>query len=142
MDSFRTKFRLTELGLRDYEHWLVSLHPAQPTVGALVVSLRRPCEHLGELQAAETAELAAVFADLETGLHTTYQPGKVNYLALMMVDAQVHFHVLPRYAESRSVGDHTFADAAWPGPPDLSPLPVTPEDMDDILSVLARALRP
>ena len=38
---------------------------------------------------------------------------------LMMVDPHVHFHVFPRYAGSRDLDGLTFADAGWPGPPDL-----------------------
>jgi diadenosine tetraphosphate (Ap4A) HIT family hydrolase len=38
---------------------------------------------------------------------------------LMMVDPNVHFHVIPRYAGSRSLGGIAFADSGWPGPPDL-----------------------
>lgn len=44
---------------------------------------------------------------------------RINWLMLMMVDPQVHFHVLPRYDGARSHGDLTVGDAGWPGPPDL-----------------------
>ena len=36
---------------------------------------------------------------------------------LMMVDPDVHFHVLPRYAQSRSFAGLEFRDHGWPGPP-------------------------
>jgi diadenosine tetraphosphate (Ap4A) HIT family hydrolase len=36
---------------------------------------------------------------------------------LMMVDPNVHFHVIPRYSEPRSWGGIDFPDAGWPGPP-------------------------
>lgn len=38
---------------------------------------------------------------------------------LMMVDPNVHFHVIPRYSTDRSWGGRNFADAGWPGPPRL-----------------------
>ena len=38
---------------------------------------------------------------------------------LMMVDPNVHFHVIPRYSEPRSWGGIEFPDAGWPGPPRL-----------------------
>ena len=45
---------------------------------------------------------------------------RINYLMLMMVDPNVHFHVIPRYSGARVVRTaSTFADAGWPGPPDL-----------------------
>lgn len=46
-------------------------------------------------------------------------PGPINYLALMMTDPQVHFHVLPRYASPRDAAGTTFVDDAYPGPPDV-----------------------
>ena len=46
---------------------------------------------------------------------------RINYLMLMMVDPDVHFHVIPRYDGSRSFGALAFADAGWPGPPALEP---------------------
>ena len=38
---------------------------------------------------------------------------------LMMVDPNVHFHVIPRYSEPRSWNGIEFPDAGWPGPPEL-----------------------
>jgi diadenosine tetraphosphate (Ap4A) HIT family hydrolase len=39
---------------------------------------------------------------------------------LMMVDPNVHFHVIPRYSEPRRWGGIEFPDAGWPGPPQLA----------------------
>ena len=44
---------------------------------------------------------------------------RINYLMLMMVDPDVHFHVLPRYGSARTFAGVTFEDAGWPGPPRL-----------------------
>ena len=38
---------------------------------------------------------------------------------LMMVDKDVHFHVIPRYADVRSFEQIEFDDPGWPGPPRL-----------------------
>ncbi len=38
---------------------------------------------------------------------------------LMMVDPNVHFHVIPRYSQPRSWRNCSFADEGWPGPPQL-----------------------
>lgn len=38
---------------------------------------------------------------------------------LMMVDRQVHFHVVPRYSGMREWNGVELADQGWPGPPDL-----------------------
>ena len=39
---------------------------------------------------------------------------------LMMVDPDVHFHVIPRYSKPKQFGNIEFSDPGWPGPPDLS----------------------
>jgi diadenosine tetraphosphate (Ap4A) HIT family hydrolase len=39
---------------------------------------------------------------------------------LMMVDPNVHFHVIPRYSGSRQWNEVEFPDAGWPGQPQLS----------------------
>ena len=44
----------------------------------------------------------------------------MNYLMLMMVDAHVHFHVLPRYADVLDRVGQQWRDPAWPGPPGLA----------------------
>ena len=38
---------------------------------------------------------------------------------LMMVDPDVHFHVIPRYEETKSFSQHDFFDHGWPGAPNL-----------------------
>ncbi len=45
---------------------------------------------------------------------------RINWLMLMMVDPDVHFHVIPRYAGSREHGGASFPDAGWPNPPALA----------------------
>ena len=49
---------------------------------------------------------------------------KINYLMLMMVDKEVHYHVLPRYSETRKFEGVAFPDPGWPVAPDLSTGPV------------------
>ena len=141
LESLRERFKLSDLTLRQYRHWTVSLRPAQPTVGAMVLSLQRPCTQLGGILAREGEELAEVFADVEGALGATLAPAKINYLALMMVDVQVHFHVLPRYRDDRRVGSRFFSDPSWPDPPDVAAtLPLEQEDLDELLSTLRSAL--
>ena len=44
---------------------------------------------------------------------------KINYLMLMMVDPNVHFHVIPRYEGGREWQGREFVDVGWPKVPDL-----------------------
>ena len=38
---------------------------------------------------------------------------------LMMVDPNVHFHVIPRYSRPRNWNNIAFPDEGWPGVPNL-----------------------
>jgi len=100
-------------------HWRVVIRPKQVTLGALVLVCKRHARGLGDLQAAEAADLAAAAAALEDRLGAAFQHDKINYLALMMLDPHLHFHVLPRYAQPRTVAGYEFVDSAWGGPPRL-----------------------
>lgn len=56
---------------------------------------------------------------MESTIVKTFGASKINYVMLMMVDPLLHFHILPRYKEERELFGETWADAAWPGPPNL-----------------------
>jgi diadenosine tetraphosphate (Ap4A) HIT family hydrolase len=103
----------------EFEHWVVLLRPAQPTLGALVLAAKSDATAFGDLSAAAHAELKAATSAIETALGKAVGYSKINYLMLMMVDPHVHFHVLPRYDGERSGAGLTVADAGWPGQPDL-----------------------
>jgi diadenosine tetraphosphate (Ap4A) HIT family hydrolase len=117
--EFRQKFQVPELEVVRTDHWTWSVRPAQPTLGAGILSLNRFATSLADLTPAEGADLAVVAPKLERALGSFSAPERMNYLMLMMVDAHVHFHVLPRYGSVREVAGQEWADPAWPGPPAL-----------------------
>ncbi|MEM9011694.1 MAG: HIT family protein [Pseudomonadota bacterium] len=102
------------------DHWVVALRPAQPVAGSLVVICTEPVTAFGAVSPAAFAELASVTARVEALLRTEVQYERINWLMLMMVDPDVHFHVLPRYDGSRSIAGHDLPDTGWPGPPQLA----------------------
>jgi diadenosine tetraphosphate (Ap4A) HIT family hydrolase len=66
------------------------------------------------------ADLQTAVTGIETLLRGRVDYARINYLMLMMVDRQVHFHVIPRYEVPRVHNRQTFADAGWPGQPALA----------------------
>jgi diadenosine tetraphosphate (Ap4A) HIT family hydrolase len=58
----------------------------------------------------------------------------------MMVDPNVHFHVIPRYSQPHRWRDLELADAGWPGPPDLKSAVALDEGQICALSEDLRAL--
>ncbi len=113
------KFGYPETLVRDYQHWAVLLRPAQVTLGSLVLAAKGDATAFGALPRDAHAELATITAEIEATLAKEIGYQRINYLMLMMVDPHVHFHIFPRYAEARSIGETVIEDRGWPGPPDL-----------------------
>ena len=133
-----TKFGYPQTLVRDYAHWAVLLRPQQATLGALVLVCKDPATAFAEISAAAFAELQQVTRDIETGLRAFRPYRKINYLMLMMVDPDVHFHVLPRYAETQEFDGTAYPDKGWPALPDLG-AGVTPDEAT--LASLAAAVK-
>ena len=119
MNATIEKFGFPATLVAEFEHWVVLLRPAQPTLGALVLAAKSDATAFGDLPAEAHAELKTATAAIEAALGQAVGYAKINYLMLMMVDPHVHFHVLPRYDGERSGAGLTVADAGWPGQPDL-----------------------
>jgi diadenosine tetraphosphate (Ap4A) HIT family hydrolase len=107
------------------------------TLGSLVLICKRHVESVGGLSPEEGADLPIAGAGIERTLRAAFQPDKLNYLALMMVDRHLHFHVIPRYQQERTVHGYTFKDPSWGGPPRLDV--ETPGD--DVVDAVLRDLR-
>jgi diadenosine tetraphosphate (Ap4A) HIT family hydrolase len=105
--------------VREFEHWLVLVRPAQVTLGSLVLAAKSNAIAYRDLPRQAFAEQAAVIAAVENGLSAFCRYERLNYLMLMMVDPHVHFHVIPRYSDGRVWNGLSLADQGWPGPPNL-----------------------
>ena len=112
----------------EYGHWSVLARPNQATLGALVLVCRESAQAFSEISDEAFVELGSVIRDIESGLQRFRKFEKINYLMLMMVDREVHYHVLPRYAEDQVYQDQAFHDPGWPAAPDLSAGPVLEGD--------------
>ncbi len=133
-DTMR-KFGYPETLVREFDHWVVLLRPAQVTLGSLVLAARDEAIAFGALPPGAHAELARITAEVEATLLAEVGYQRINYLMLMMVDPHVHFHIIPRYEGSRSFEDVELADKGWPGPPDLkSAASLTPEAFERLRS--------
>jgi diadenosine tetraphosphate (Ap4A) HIT family hydrolase len=113
------KFGFPATLLKEFEHWVVLLRPAQATLGSLVLAAKGEATAYSDLQREAFLEQAEVVAAIEKALDRFVRYERINYLMLMMVDPNVHFHVIPRYSEARSWDGIAFPDAGWPGPPRL-----------------------
>ncbi|MFL6830334.1 MAG: HIT family protein [Sphingomicrobium sp.] len=114
------KFGYPRTLLKKLRHWVVLLRPAQVTLGSLVLAARSDARAYSALPREAFAEQAEAVALIERALAGLVAYERLNYLMLMMVDPNVHFHVIPRYSEPRAWNGVEFPDAGWPGAPDLS----------------------
>lgn len=139
MNETITRFGHPATLVAEYDHWVVLLRPAQPTLGSLVLAAKSEATDFGALPAAAHAELKEVTSAIEAALKNFVDYAKINYLMLMMVDPHVHFHVIPRYEGEREFEGLQFPDAGWPKLPDLG----TAVTLDDErVAALTAALGP
>jgi diadenosine tetraphosphate (Ap4A) HIT family hydrolase len=133
MNETIRKFGHPATSVREYEHWVVLLRPKQPTLGSLIVACKDDARAFPEISAAAFAELKTVTRAVEATLGALFRHDKINYLMLMMVDPDVHFHVLPRYAAEREFAAVRFVDTGWPKVPDLAYEHVVPGEVFEAL---------
>ena len=119
MNATIEKFGWPATLIAEFDHWLVLLRPAQPTLGSLVLAARSDATAFAELPGEAHAELKRVTGAIEAALARFTGYARLNYLMLMMVDPHVHFHIVPRYEGAREWGGVAFPDAGWPAVPQL-----------------------
>jgi len=125
LNATMQKFGAPDSVIQQSDYWSVLLRPAQPTLGALVLIAHEPVQAFSALSAESFAELQLVTGQIESALKKAFQYEKLNYLMLMMVDPDVHFHVIPRYAQNQQFNELIFTDAGWPGQPALDRINAT-----------------
>ena len=113
------KFGYPATLVTEFDHWVVLLRPAQVTLGSLVLAAKSHATAYHQLPREAFAEQAEAVAAIESVLAEFCHYERINYLMLMMVDLNVHFHVIPRYSTPRHWDGIDFPDAGWPGPPQL-----------------------
>ena len=117
MEEFRAKFRVEELKVMENSSWTWSVRPGQPTLGAGILSLNRYALKLSDVTGEEMKDLADLIRAMEATIQAAFGYNIMNYLMLMMVDHHVHYHVIPRYEETRSFAGTEWVDNGWPALP-------------------------
>jgi len=119
MNATMQKFGYPDALIKEYKKWVVLLRPQQVTLGSLVLICQDDAKSFSDISTEAFAELPQVIQEIETSLSQAFSYQKINYLMLMMVDPDVHFHIFPRFAEITTFSQHDFFDDGWPGPPNL-----------------------
>ncbi len=140
LKEFRKKFKTDELLLYETEYWIWSLRPIQATLGAGVLSLKRECPILSELNQEEFSDLNNIIKVIEKTLRKTFNYDIINYLMLMMVDKHVHYHIIPRYERAVAFAGLSWNDSSWPGVPNLAGNEISIKELHEILNAIRENL--
>jgi diadenosine tetraphosphate (Ap4A) HIT family hydrolase len=136
------KFGYPGTALWQSQHWAVLLRPQQATLASLVVCTLSQAKSFSELSTEAAADYATVLRLVERALQKFTPYDKINFLTLMMVDPNVHTHVLPRYAIAHEFDGVTFLDPGWPAQPDLKHATELPEKLRaDLMHTLSSCFR-
>lgn len=140
MNEFRNKFKTDEFLIYESKYWVWSLRPVQATLGAGVLSLKRECPVYSQLNQEEFCDLNVIIKVIEKTLKQTFNYDIMNYLMLMMVDKQVHYHVIPRYERTIKFAGISWKDSGWPGVPSLAGDELDMRELHDIQKALKENL--
>jgi diadenosine tetraphosphate (Ap4A) HIT family hydrolase len=114
------KFGYENLLIKEYENWYLLLRKEQATIGSLVLIEKSFKTKYSDISSKSHNEFGRIVKDIEYTLGKLFSYDKINYLMLMMVDNEVHYHIIPRYSEQKYFKDKLFEDKGWPGLPTLS----------------------
>lgn len=131
------KFGYPNSLIKEYENWFWLLRPEQITLGSSIIITKSYCERFSELTGNQFLELREVVNDVESSLKQSFNYEKINYLMLMMNDPTVHYHVIPRYSETKVFKNVDFFDRGWPGIPLFKPNPYENKfEMSELISII------
>jgi|SRR4028118_160190 Diadenosine tetraphosphate (Ap4A) hydrolase and other HIT family hydrolases len=119
MNPTLRKFGYPESLIFDSEHWVVLIRPVQVTLGSVIIAAKSDATSFGALRPEEMAEWPGIIRRFESTIARNFNAEKFNYLALMMVDPNPHFHGIPRYRGPVVFQQQSFTDENFPKPPSL-----------------------
>ncbi len=119
MNPTLEKFGYPGTLLAELDHWVILLRREQVTLGSLVLAANGDATRYSELPPQAFTEQGEAVGRIERALAAFVGFEKINYLMLMMVDPNPHFHVLPRYSLPRTWNGIEFPDIGWPKAPKL-----------------------
>ena len=120
MNQTMAKFGFPGTKIAQVGCWGALVRPNQVTLGAVVLVCEEDATALSAVSAQGISDFGKITKAIEIALKGAFNYDKINYLLLMMVDPDVHFHVIPRYASEREFSGQVFRDSFWPKPPDIT----------------------
>ena len=94
--------------------WTIALNRNQNLLGKVMLVAIRPVEQVSALTVDEWGDLHMQMRRVTAALLYAFQPDHFNYAFLQNQDKQVHLHVIPRYAITRTFAGLAFDDPDYP----------------------------
>jgi len=120
MKNTLEKFGYPENLIKSYQYWNLLLRPGQVTLGSMILICKEPVHKYSLISQEAMSEQKQIITEIERVLTHRFDYSKINYQMLMMVDPDVHFHVIPRYESVVDFCELSYADKYWPKPVDMS----------------------
>lgn len=92
------KFEYPNTLVKEYGHWLLLRRFKQVTLGSLTPMCKYEVDAFSKISKKSFGELSKIIPEIESKTKQLFGNDKINYLMLMMVDHEVHFHIIPRYS--------------------------------------------
>lgn len=118
LKEVRDKFKFNETLIKNFNHWDWIIRPEQITLGSTVLLSKVEILDISKLSPEAFTELHEIVRLIDLKLQI-FNPYRINYLSLSMIDPVVHFHVIPRYENVIIFKGKSYKDFGFPGPPDF-----------------------
>jgi len=126
--------------IAERRHWTLAVNRNQNLLGKTMLVLQRPCLAVADLDTTEWAALRVEIGRVTDALRSLFEPDQFNYAFLMNVDAQVHLHVIPRYASPRTWRGREFTDENWGRSFDTESRRLAGDELSALVSALRATL--
>ena len=125
-------FDVEHNSLKEYKHWKLLVRNRNKTLGNCIVIAKKHYRALSEMNAEELGELSKVAKDIESVLKKAFNYDKINWMMVMMTDDHVHFHIYPRYSETKKFAGMDWMDDGWPKLPGKNKEPVSQDVLQKV----------
>lgn len=138
MLEFAGRFSDPELVIKQGKYWSIIFREGTTTLGNCILILNRECKTFGELLPEEMTEFPQMCKWYEEKIKTLYGAVKFNYIAMMMKEEFVHFHLIPRYDKNVEKYGIVWVDEDWPKGSKMNKIEVPNEVKEQIKADLRK----
>ena len=136
MLEFAGRFSNPNLMIKQWKHWSIIFRESTTTLGNCVFICNRECPTFAELTPEEMAEFPLLCKWYEDKIKSLYGAVKFNYLAMMMKEQFVHFHVIPRYDKEIEKYGVVWKDLDYPKGTTMGKIEISSEIKEKIIKDL------